>query len=262
MSAISPLEPGAVTSTLANGVAEIVLDRPARRNALDIPAVELLREHLSVATGSAEVQAIVLLGQGPVLCSGLDLKAMAESASERGWTARFVEVWLDVHVLLADCPVPVVIGLEGAAINAGAALALAADFLVVGPEASLRLGEVHQGLAAPIGITWLTRRHGPGLARRISLLGERLTAEEMLRTGLADRQAPRGGASDLARDLAAQLAALPAEGVRRTLGAVRAAAGSPDARAHFTEVVAAARLGEAVVPRLAPTPEPGQEDHR
>ena len=64
-------------------------------------------------------------------------------------------------------------------------LAIAGDLLVVGQGAYLQVAEVQIGMAAPKNIAWLALRHGEALAARLTLLGDRWDAEQLLRSGIA-----------------------------------------------------------------------------
>ena len=73
---------------------------------------------------------------------------------------------------LSHIPIGLV-ALERFAINGGAAFALAADLLVVGREAYLQVGEIRQGMAAPMNLAWLLARHPASVAEQIALTGRR-----------------------------------------------------------------------------------------
>ncbi|MEV0699628.1 enoyl-CoA hydratase/isomerase family protein [Saccharopolyspora sp. NPDC050389] len=228
-----------------DGWTELVLQRPERRNALDISTAETMLELLSGDPAAAERRVLLLRGDGPVFCAGLDLKAM-HSADPDEWINGFFQHWLPLHASLARLEIPVVCAMQGAAINAGAALALAADFLISDEDAYLQLGEVRQGLAAPIGTGWLVLRHSAALARRIALRGDRVPGPELVRLGIAHDCAPSGRALERARALAAELSALPPQGVHRTITGLHAAAGAEDPLDYFT------RLSDAVAMRQMP----------
>ncbi len=69
--------------------------------------------------------------------------------------------------------------------NGGAALALACDFLIAGETAFLQVGEVQQGMAAPMNMAWLRLRHSEALAARLAIVGDRLTGPQLVDLGLA-----------------------------------------------------------------------------
>ncbi len=138
---------------------------------------------------------------------------------------------------------PIVAALERYAINGGAALALAADLLVVGEDAFLQVGEVRLGMAAPYNLGWLSLRHGEALMARVALLGERLAGTQLERLGIAQRVVPGDDVLDAARDWCDQLAGFPAGSLERIKAGLRARLGdtADDWFDRFTGVGSAAR---------------------
>lgn len=168
------------------GWAELILNRPERKNAVTGPlGVELARQ-VNVLAADDDVRVILLRGAEGAFCSGLDLKEFnADPAPD--WLADFARIWRSVHRALFNCTKPIVGALERYAINGGAALALACDLLVVGEEAFLQVGEVQQGMAAPYNIAWLNLRHSEAVAAQIALVGRRLHGRELVGLGAAYR---------------------------------------------------------------------------
>ncbi|MDE0658645.1 MAG: enoyl-CoA hydratase/isomerase family protein [Gammaproteobacteria bacterium] len=128
--------------------AEVVLNRPERRNAINGPLGEALAAAIKRAGDDDGIQAVLLRGADGAFCSGLDLKAF-NADPPPDWMPRFPAIWRRAHKAIFECRKPIVVALERFAINGGAALALAADLLVTGETAFLQVGEVRQGLAAP-----------------------------------------------------------------------------------------------------------------
>lgn len=167
-----------------DGVARVELNRPERRNALTGPLADELAEALERLNDDDAIGVIVLSGAGGAFCSGLDLKEF--SAEPRpAWVPDFSAKWLRVHCALFESSKIVVGALERAAVNGGAALALACDFLVVGGQSFLQVGEIQQGMAAPMNMSWLRLRHTEAIAGRIALLGDRIYGEELVNLGVA-----------------------------------------------------------------------------
>ena len=102
------------------GWAEIVLNRPARRNAINGPLGERLADAFRTVAADDGVQAVLLRGAEGAFCSGLDLKGFnADPAPE--WLPRFNAIWRAAHKAIFECPKPIVAALERYAINGGAA---------------------------------------------------------------------------------------------------------------------------------------------
>ncbi|MEL6984161.1 MAG: enoyl-CoA hydratase/isomerase family protein, partial [Actinomycetota bacterium] len=166
------------------------------------------------------VSVLLLGGAGGAFCSGLDLKAFNEDP-QPDWVPDFGQLWQRVHRALFDSDRIVVGALERAAVNGGAALALACDFLVAGDEAFLQVGEVQQGMAAPMNTAWLRLRHSEAVSARVALLGDRIAGPELVALGLAHASVPGDEVMEAALALAIRLAAHDPSGARRIKTALR-----------------------------------------
>ena len=220
-----------------DGWAELVLNRPERKNAIEGTLAEAMREALANLNADESIRAVVLRGAGGAFCSGLDVKAFnAEPAP--AWASTFRATWDEVHCLLIESPKVFVGALEKYAINGGAALALACDLLVAGRSAFLQVGEIALGMAAPKNIAWLALKHGEAAAARLCFLGERLGAEAMLRERLASEVVDDDQVVAQACAVAAHIAAFPPAGVPRIKTSLRSAAAGMRARDWFAHATA------------------------
>jgi enoyl-CoA hydratase/carnithine racemase len=195
-------------------VAEVVLHRPARRNALTLEAIGTLTETFEKLGGS-DVRAIVLHG-GEFFCSGLDTKELLTSAPP-------IEAWIATHRALARVEAPIVACLAGGAINAGAALVLAADLLVAGMTSYLQIGEAAMGMTPTVNAAWLAVRHPAAVASQLALGCRRVSGPDLHRLGIAAEVVPDDRVVDRGRALAAELAAYAGAGAARTKRVLRAA---------------------------------------
>lgn len=201
--------------------AEIVLNRPERRNAINGPLGEALAAAVKRAGADDGVQAILLRGAEGAFCSGLDLKAFnAEPPPD--WMPRFSVIWRNAHKAIFECEKPIVAALERFAINGGAALALAADLLVAGETAFLQVGEVRQGMAAPYNMAWLRLRHSENTAARLTMTGRRFPGTELASLGIAYAAVPDDDVVTSARQLVEELAAYPDGALARIKTLMRA----------------------------------------
>jgi enoyl-CoA hydratase/carnithine racemase len=166
------------------GWAQLMLNRPERRNAIVGPLASELAAAIRTLDDDEEVQAILLCGAGGAFCSGLDLKEF-NADPEPEWLADFGTAWRSVHVALFECATPIVGALERFAINGGAALALACDLLIVGEDSYLQIGEVRQGMGAPYNLAWLALRHPEAVGLRLSLIGDRVPGPALVDLGVA-----------------------------------------------------------------------------
>ena len=211
----------AVEIVAQDGWAELVMNRPERRNAINGELAEGLADGLRQLGGDDEVRVILLRGVGGAFCSGLDLKDF-NADPPPDWMPRFSGMWRDVHRALYQCGKPIVGALERFGINGGAALALASDLLVVGEGAFLQVGEVRQGLAAPYNMAWLRLRHGEALAARLTLVGRRFPGKELLAVGIAHECVADAEVVPAARRLAEEMAGYPAGALARIKATLRA----------------------------------------
>ncbi len=178
---------GDVALRLEGGVAWVTIDRPARRNAL---APSTLADLLAVAQWvrhADDVHAVVLTGAGDkAFCAGGDL--MAGGGGGQGALAMH-EVrgrYADVILAWRAMGRPSIARVQGDALGGGLGLVLACDFAIAAETARLGTPEVRVGLFPMMVWALLRRTVGARPARRLALLGERLTAREALAVGLVD----------------------------------------------------------------------------
>ena len=121
------------------GWAELTLNRPARRNAVHLNLARELLAALRALAAQPELRALVIGGAGGAFCSGLDLKEF-NTDPPPSWRGEFNQLWEDVHVALMESPQVLITAVQGGAINAGAAMALAGDLMVAGRQAFVQVG--------------------------------------------------------------------------------------------------------------------------
>ena len=212
---------GPVLTEKRGAVAVVTLNRPDKRNAIDIPLRLALADAIEAADRDPSVRAIVLTGAGENFCSGGDISTMErmepQEAMERAQLAQRVirAIW--------STDKPVIAAVEGSAFGAGTALATACDRVVAARDARFAVTFTSVGLAGDMGIyASLPTRVGVARARQRLMLPEPIGAEEALAVGLIDALAEPGAALEAAMADADRLAAGPAEalGVIKSLLAV------------------------------------------
>lgn len=204
-----------------DGWAELVLNRPERKNAITGPLGIAMAECLAAVKDDESIQVLLLRGAGGAFCSGLDLKAFnADPAPD--WLPEFQNIWRGAHRALFECPVPIVCALERYAINGGAALALACDLLIAGRDAFLQVGEVQIGMAAPYNMAWLALRHPEAVAARLAMVGQRHNGEALRELGVAYDCVEDAEVLATATDLATTMSEYPEGGSRRIKAGARA----------------------------------------
>ena len=201
--------------------AELVLNRPERKNAITGPLGKQLAEALAAVEANAAIETVLFRGEGGAFCSGLDLKEFnAEPAPD--WLEDFQHIWRGAHRALFNCSKPIIGALERYAINGGAALALACDLLIAGRGAFLQVGEVQIGMAAPYNLAWLALKHPESVANRLAMTGRRFSGPELVDLGVAWECVDDDAVLESARTLAADLAGYPAGSGARIKAGIRA----------------------------------------
>ncbi|MHB9757126.1 enoyl-CoA hydratase/isomerase family protein [Streptomyces sp. BYX5S] len=183
----------------------LTLDRPARRNALDLADRLELRAALRESERDPGCRAIVLTGAGEVFCAGGDIRSMSQDPA----TARQrLDVVNDIARALAGSAKPVVAAVRGGAYGLGLGLAAACDCVVAGEGARFAASFARIGLTADTGLSWsLAQRIGPGRAKELILFAEDLDAAQAQRIGLVSEIVPDAEVLERARLRAERLAA-------------------------------------------------------
>ena len=198
-------------------VALITVNDPDRRNAVTAEISAGLRAAVDAAEADPDVHAVIVTGAGKAFCAGADLTALGE-ATEDG-----LRVIYDGFLAVANCALPTIAAVNGAAVGAGLNLALAADVRIAGPAALFDPRFQKLGIHPGGGATWMLQRAVGVQAARASLLfGMRFDADAAVRYGLALEVADDPVAA--ARELAAGPAAAPRDVVLATKASMRATA--------------------------------------
>jgi enoyl-CoA hydratase/carnithine racemase len=152
----------------------ITLCRPEKRNALTLEMFATLTEAFT-REPDPEERVTVLRAEGPVFCAGVDLGQRAEGEVREGESPLEI-----LCAALRSYPLPVVAVLTGAAIGGGFMLLTHCDFVVAVEDAKVGNSAVQMGLVP----AWLVSRNvraalGPGLARRLLLVGDLVPASQL-----------------------------------------------------------------------------------
>jgi 2-(1,2-epoxy-1,2-dihydrophenyl)acetyl-CoA isomerase len=209
---------------LADGIATLTLNLPAKLNPIARELQIELRDTLERIRGDREVRAVILTGAGKAFCVGADLSAMTPAEDGKSLGAQTAE-WMQslsnpLIETMRTLPVPVV-----AAAGAGVGLALAADVTIAARSAYFYLPFLPKlGIVPDLGCTWaIPRRAGRARAMGMALLDERLSAARAVQWGLIWACADDEQLLDDARAIAQRLARLPAHAVMEARDAFEAA---------------------------------------
>ena len=202
-------------------VATIMMDRPQCRNALSPQLFADLRLALSDIHQEKRVGAVLLTGGGEHFCSGVDLKvfrAIADMPQQQALT-EWLSIWRQLTELLEEMlrfPKPIIAAIDGAAVGAGLALALAADMIVMTDRGKLSAPAARRGFVGGATAALLSFRFGAAIAARMLLAGQTIDADEAYRLGMCDRPVPPDQIWVAASQLAEQCARAPREALQAT----------------------------------------------
>ena len=220
-------------------VAVLTLDDAKRRNVLSRDMCLALSAAVKAAEEDAEVKAIVVAASPPAFCAGADLDDLKAAAA--GDTAN-VEAVYQSFMDVADCRLPTIAAVGGAAIGAGFNLALACDIRIVGDDALFDTRFLKIGLHPGGGHSWmLLRAVGWAEATRLLLLARQVRAEEAVAIGLAQRRVAPDALLAAAVALAGASDALPRALILAAKASLRLAARSSHEQSFAHETVEQAR---------------------
>jgi enoyl-CoA hydratase/carnithine racemase len=203
---------------VAEHVALVTLTRADKHNALDVPMFEAIIAAADRLRAEPGVRAVVLHGDGPSFCSGIDLMSVVAAQGDldafveplRGevpnWFQRAAYDWLAV-------PVPVIAALHGNCLGGGLQIALAADVRFAAPDARLSVMEIKLGLIPDMSITrTLPRLVGIDVAKELTYTGRVISGAQASELGLVTHVVDDPLAA--ARELAAEIESKSPDAVR------------------------------------------------
>jgi 2-(1,2-epoxy-1,2-dihydrophenyl)acetyl-CoA isomerase len=213
-----------VKVTVEGGIHRITMYRPEVMNALNRAMRQELLQAL-IAGHSARV--IVLEGTGRGFCSGQDL-ADAQGLEAAGFEAILNEEYVPMIRAITEAPVPVIAAVNGAAVGAGANLALACDLVIACESAVFIQAFIRIGLIPDAGGTsFLPRRVGLQRAMGAALLAEPVTARQAVEWGMIWEAVPDDRFAEVVAARAAKLAAGPTGAYAALKQALRGAFDQP-----------------------------------
>ena len=240
----TPFEDLSVARREASGrrVAVVTLDLPERRNSMSGPMTRSWVELMHRLSADDELAAVVVTGAPPAFCAGGDLSWIVSEPDAsvprlRERMLAFYRSWLSVR----DLPVPTIAAVNGAAIGAGFALALACDIRYAAQDARLGVPFTSLGLHPGMATTWsLPDVAGMAVARDLLLTGRVVTGAEAVGLGLVSGAFPAEAVLDEALAAADRVAAAAPVATRLTLQALRGAGHDTEETALQWEALAQA----------------------
>ena len=233
-----------VSFTQEQGIATLIFDNPARRNALGTAELDAIE--VALGTLSAEARVLVITSSDErIFCAGADLSEIREGTLSGD---RFQSVTNQIAAL----PVPTVAVLNGNVFGGGAELALSCDYRLAREGIILRIPAAAIGLCYPVeGIERLTRRLGPSLARRVLVAAETFTAEQMLSLRMIDAIHSAAALPEAAQEFAESLLALAPMAVTNMLEIIRQLEAGELNRSHAESLARACSDSEDVKEGIA-----------
>ena len=172
-------------------IATVTLNRPEKLNALTFESYADLRDLIAELPHHEGVKVLVIQGEGEGFCGGGDVNEIIGEliAMQAGDLMRFTKMTGDVIRAMRESPIPIVVKVQGIAAGAGAVIALAADFRVVGRSGRFAFLFTKVGLSGgDMGAAYLLPRVvGLGRATSLLMLGDTIDAETAERYGLASQ---------------------------------------------------------------------------
>jgi enoyl-CoA hydratase len=188
-------------------VRTLTLNRPQARNALSSELRRRFFQALRDAEADDDVDVVILTGADPVFCAGLDLKELSDSSQLP-----------DISPQWPPMTKPVIGAINGAAVTGGLEFALYCDILIASQQARFADTHARVGLLPTWGLSVrLPQKVGVGLARRMSLTGDYLSAADALRAGLVTEVVPHEDLLPTARKVAASIVGNNQNAVRALL---------------------------------------------
>lgn len=222
----------------AGHVVTVTLDRPGTRNACSMSMWLAIREIFREIAAS-DARAVVLTGANGDFCSGADV---VSSSSSEGWEGsrltamrQLAESVIAVH----DCPVPVIVKVDGVSVGAGFGLALAGDLLYCSDRSRFSAVFAKLGLSLDYGSSWfLAQRIGVHKAKELALTAEMMDAARASELGFVNQVFPAAELDAAVDAVVQRIANGPPIALSMTKRMLDAAANASLAQALETEAIA------------------------
>lgn len=208
-----------VLITREDGVGLVTLNRPEKRNALDLTMRAAIAAAVSELDADTAIRAIVITGNEKVFAAGADLNLLVDKGAQDVAGIDLGQYWAP----LVKAGKPLIAAVNGFALGAGCEMAMMCDFIVCNAAARFGQTEAKVGIMPGAGGTQrLVRAVGKPVASLMLMTGETISGERAYQLGLAAEFVGEGNALDRALALAKTAAQLPPKALRaikRTLAA-------------------------------------------
>jgi methylglutaconyl-CoA hydratase len=182
-----------VTTTLAGGVAQVALNRPDKRNALDVSTLMALGAALAECAADVNVRMVQLTGAGNVFCAGADLTEMqAQAHASEAENLAHARNLAKVLIALDSFPKPTLARVNGDGYGGALGLIAACDIVVAVESANFAFTEVRLGIIPAVISPFVLGKIGESAALRYFLTAETMSAAILKHIGLAHEAVPAG----------------------------------------------------------------------
>lgn len=207
---------GSTNYDLTDNIATITFNRPDKLNAFSVPALREVLAAMLEAERDDNVRVIIFTGAGKSFCAGADVSRGPNHFDYASYTSVRDELKVDgiyrdagglVTLRMFDCPKPIIVAINGAAVGFGATMPLAADFRLASTHAKFIYPFVQRGIVPESAASWfLPRVVGLPTALDWCITGRRISAEEALVAGLVRSVHEPEDLIPAARELAGEIA--------------------------------------------------------
>lgn len=180
-----------VLTSVVAGVAQITLNRPEKRNALDRATIAALSAELQRCAGDAAVRVVQITGAGKAFCAGADLAEMqAQAQADEAANLKDAEQLAAMLAVLDSMPKPTLARVNGDGYGGALGLLCACDIVVAVDDAKFAFTEVRLGIIPAVISPFVLGKMSESAARRYFLSAEILTAATLKELGLAHEVVP------------------------------------------------------------------------
>jgi len=206
------MEPGPVILEFRAPMARITLNRPERRNTLDLFSAGLLEQCVRAVSEREDLRILAITGQGESFCAGADPEYLAQiqAAGDIESFRQFLRIGRNLLLLLRRMPQLIITSANGVATGPGLGLILASDWAVAADKACFGETSVSDGLFPGWTGHWLLQeRLGPSKATELVILGQLISAAEALALGLINQVVPGENLKESTDQMTARLCEAP-----------------------------------------------------
>lgn len=219
--------------SIEGAIATVTLNRPKKLNAVDVQMTSDWEVVNSWLAGHPAIRVVIVTGAGAAFCAGDDVPEVGTLSLDaaRDLSHRQARLYLAWERL----PQVFIAAIQGPALGGGCVAAYSCDFRIAAHGANLGMPEIKLGWPPGYGIAQLTALVGKARALELCLTGKEITASQGQAYGLVHEVVPANRVLPVAKELAVQLLAMPAEALRETKRLVHADEGATPKQTYLAD---------------------------